>query len=75
MSHPFVFQVEDEVVVQAPEISQPVHYATDEEKLASSAIMNLADVQEEKGEPDGSKGPGKKYQPISDMFDMEGESV
>ncbi|KAF7668577.1 hypothetical protein LDENG_00002020 [Lucifuga dentata] len=64
-------QVEDEVVVQAPEISQRVHHATDEEKLASTGIINqTTDSQEDKGEPKCNKGAGK-IQPISDISVMD----
>lgn len=65
-------QGEDEVVVQTPEITQRVHHATDEEKLASTAIMGQAtDSQEEKGEPECNKAPVKK-QPIIDISAMDG---
>ncbi|XP_030275487.1 transforming acidic coiled-coil-containing protein 1 isoform X3 [Sparus aurata] len=56
-------QEEDEVVVQTPEITQRVHHATDEEKLASTGIMGqTSDGQEEIGEPECNKAPAKKQQ-------------
>ncbi|XP_073324868.1 transforming acidic coiled-coil-containing protein 1 [Pagrus major] len=56
-------QEEDEVVVQTPEITQRVHHATDEEKLASTGIMGqTSDSQEERGEPECIKAPAKKQQ-------------
>ncbi|KAM3620906.1 uncharacterized protein V6R79_003585 [Siganus canaliculatus] len=64
-------QGQDEVVVQTPEITQRVHHATDEEKLASTGIMGPAtDIQEERGEPECDKAPVKK-QPITDSSDPE----
>lgn len=64
-------QEEDEVVVQTPEITQRVHHATDEEKLASTAIMGQTmDSQEEKEEPECNKAPPKK-QPPSDISVMD----
>ncbi|TKS70887.1 Transforming acidic coiled-coil-containing protein 1 [Collichthys lucidus] len=65
-------QEEDEVVVQTPEITQRVHHATDEEKLASTGIMGqTTDSQEERGEPECNNRPVKK-QPISDILVMDG---
>ncbi|CAK6958232.1 transforming acidic coiled-coil-containing protein 1 [Scomber scombrus] len=65
-------QEEDEVVVQTPEITQRVHHATDEEKLASTGITGpTAETEEERGEPECNKTPGKK-QPISDTSFMDG---
>lgn len=65
-------QTEDEVVVQSPETTQPVHHATDEEKLASTGIAApTTDGQEEKGESECSKAPGKK-QPIGDISATDG---
>ncbi|XP_070699158.1 transforming acidic coiled-coil-containing protein 1-like isoform X2 [Pempheris klunzingeri] len=65
-------QEEDEVVVRTPEITQRVHHATDEEKLASTAIKGqTTDSQEERGEPECNKAPAKK-QPISDKSVMDG---
>ncbi|XP_036955811.1 transforming acidic coiled-coil-containing protein 1 isoform X4 [Acanthopagrus latus] len=56
-------QEEDEVVVQTPEITQRVHHATDEEKLASTGIMGqTSDSLEEIGEPECNKAPAKKQQ-------------
>ncbi|XP_049893412.1 transforming acidic coiled-coil-containing protein 1 isoform X3 [Epinephelus moara] len=64
-------QEEDEVVAQTPEITQQVHHATDEEKLASTGIMDLTtDSQEDKGEPECIKAPVKK-QPVNDVSVME----
>ncbi|XP_035517522.1 transforming acidic coiled-coil-containing protein 1 [Morone saxatilis] len=60
-------QEEDEVVAQTPEISERVHHATDEEKLASTGIMGqTTNNQEEKGEPECNKVPLKK-QPVNDI--------
>lgn len=49
-------------MVQTPEITQQVHYATDEEKLASTGIMGqkTIDSQEDKTEPECNKDPGEK---------------
>lgn len=66
-------QGEDEVVVQTPEITQRVHHATDEEKLASTGIMGqTTDSQEERGEPECHKAPVKR-QPINDISVMDGK--
>ncbi|XP_056886313.1 transforming acidic coiled-coil-containing protein 1 isoform X2 [Takifugu flavidus] len=51
-------QGEEEVVVHTPEISQRVHHATDEEKLASTGIMSLATDSPE--DPECTKAPGKQ---------------
>ncbi|XP_056156295.1 transforming acidic coiled-coil-containing protein 1 isoform X2 [Lampris incognitus] len=60
-------QEEDAVVVQAPEVSHRVRHATDEEKLASTAIMGpTAESQGERGDPECSRRLGKS-QPVSDM--------
>lgn len=65
-------QGEDEVAVQTPEITQQVHHATDEEKLASTGIMGQpTDTQEEREEPECNKAPAKK-QPVKDMSVMDG---
>lgn len=59
-------------MVQTTEITQRVHHATDEEKLASTGIMGpTADIQEERGESECNKAPGKK-QAISDTPVMDG---
>ena len=59
-------------MVQNPEITQRVHHATDEEKLASTGITGpAAETEEERGEPECNKAPGKK-QPISDTSVMDG---
>ncbi|XP_069366515.1 transforming acidic coiled-coil-containing protein 1 isoform X2 [Paralichthys olivaceus] len=64
-------QGEDEVVVQTPEITQRVHHATDEEKLASNGIMGeTTESQKEKGEPECNKAPVK--QPINETSVMDG---
>ncbi|XP_053723012.1 transforming acidic coiled-coil-containing protein 1-like isoform X2 [Synchiropus splendidus] len=58
-------QVEDNVVVQTPEITQQIHHATDEEKLASTGIMApTADYEEEKEETlkESLKSTGNKQQ-------------
>ncbi|XP_071351103.1 transforming acidic coiled-coil-containing protein 1 isoform X2 [Trachinotus anak] len=68
-------QEEDEVVIQTPEITQRVHHATDEEKLASTAIMGQAtDSQEERSEPECNKAPAKKH-PINDISVMDDPEV
>ncbi|XP_061689164.1 transforming acidic coiled-coil-containing protein 1 isoform X2 [Syngnathoides biaculeatus] len=56
-------QEEDEVVVHTPEISQRVHHATDEEKLASTGIMGQTtqDEHQQKEESECTK------EPIDDM--------
>lgn len=61
------------MIVQTPEISQQVHHATDEEKLASTGMMGQTeDSQDEDVEPKGNlTAPGKK-QPIKSMSDMKG---
>ncbi|XP_054877392.1 transforming acidic coiled-coil-containing protein 1-like isoform X2 [Poeciliopsis prolifica] len=60
-------QGEDEVVVQTPEITQRVHHATDEEKLASTGLIGqTADSQEEREEQECKKATVKK-QPSSDL--------
>lgn len=60
------------MVFQTPEITQRVHHATDEEKLASTGIMGqTTDSQEEKGEPECKKAHGKK-QPNNGMSVMDG---
>ncbi|KAM9859689.1 transforming acidic coiled-coil-containing protein 1 isoform 2-T2 [Aulostomus maculatus] len=65
-------QVEDEVVVQTPEMAQRVHHATDEEKLASTGIMALAvDSQEEKEETECKKA-SVKAQPDSPISVTDG---
>ncbi|XP_026163081.1 transforming acidic coiled-coil-containing protein 1 isoform X2 [Mastacembelus armatus] len=62
---------EEQVVSQTPEITQRVHHATDEEKLASNSIMGqTGDTQEERGEPECNKAPATK-QPISDISVMD----
>uniref|UniRef100_A0A3B5R1L9 Transforming, acidic coiled-coil containing protein 1 n=1 Tax=Xiphophorus maculatus TaxID=8083 RepID=A0A3B5R1L9_XIPMA len=60
-------QGEDEVLVQTPEITQRVHHATDEEKLASTGLIGqTADSQEEREEQECNKAAVKK-QPSSDL--------
>ncbi|KAM4741438.1 transforming acidic coiled-coil-containing protein 1 isoform 2-T2 [Anableps anableps] len=60
-------QGEDEVVVQTPEITQRVHHATDEEKLASTGLIGQAtDSLEEREEQECDKAAVKK-QPSSDI--------
>ncbi|XP_074521291.1 transforming acidic coiled-coil-containing protein 1 isoform X2 [Halichoeres trimaculatus] len=64
-------QEEDEVVVQTPEITQRVHHATDEEKLASTGIMgSTADIQDEKIEAECNKVPVKN-QPMVEKSIMD----
>lgn len=66
-------QDEDEVVVQTPEITQRVHHATDEEKLASTCMMGqTTDSQQEREEPECNKAPAKK-QLSSDPVIMDGK--
>lgn len=57
------------MVVHTPEISQRVHHATDEEKLASTGIMSLTNDSQEDSED--IKAPGKKQCPAS-ISDMNG---
>uniref|UniRef100_A0AAQ5ZNE3 Transforming acidic coiled-coil-containing protein C-terminal domain-containing protein n=1 Tax=Amphiprion ocellaris TaxID=80972 RepID=A0AAQ5ZNE3_AMPOC len=53
-------QDEDEVVVQTPQITQRVHHATDEEKLASTCMMGqTTDSREDRGEPECNKAPSQ----------------
>jgi hypothetical protein len=60
-------QEEDEVIVVAPDMTHRVHHATDEEKLASTAIMGqTADLQEDKADTQCSKGL-VTTQPSSDI--------
>ncbi|XP_031603712.1 transforming acidic coiled-coil-containing protein 1 isoform X1 [Oreochromis aureus] len=68
-------QDEDEVVVQTPEITQRVHHATDEEKLASTCMMGqTTDSQQEREEPECNKAPVKK-QLSSDRAIMDGSEM
>lgn len=64
-------QEEDEVVVQTPEITQQVQHATDEEKLASTAIMGQTSDSMEQKEPECSKLPAQ-IQPIKTAFSVNG---
>ncbi|XP_057701555.1 transforming acidic coiled-coil-containing protein 1 isoform X2 [Corythoichthys intestinalis] len=61
-------QEEEDVVVHAPEISQPVHHATDEEKLACTGIMGQMTQNEhqQKEDCENSKASHKK-QPSDDI--------
>lgn len=60
------------MVVHTPEITQRVHHATDEEKLASTSITGqLTDRQEDREELKCNKVPGKK-QPIGDKSVFDG---
>lgn len=67
-------QGEDEVVVQTPEITQRVHHATDEEKLASTGLIGAqtTDTQEEREEQECNKAAMKK-QPSSDVPVVDGK--
>ncbi|XP_029006084.1 transforming acidic coiled-coil-containing protein 1 isoform X1 [Betta splendens] len=56
-------QEEDEVVAQTPEITQRVHHATDEEKLASTSIMGQATDRQE----DRVETKSRKLQPVSEV--------
>ncbi|KAK2862387.1 hypothetical protein Q5P01_001920 [Channa striata] len=58
-------QEEDEVVVQTPEITQRVHHATDEEKLASTSIMGQT-TDDHTDKPECNTAPGGK-QSVSDI--------
>ncbi|XP_051931744.1 transforming acidic coiled-coil-containing protein 1-like isoform X2 [Hippocampus zosterae] len=60
---------ENEVVVTSPEISQRVHHATDEEKLASTGItgQTTQDEPQPKGESESEKTCGKK-QTLDDII-------
>lgn len=61
------------MVVQTPEITQRVHHATDEEKLASTCMMGqTTDSQQEREEPECQKAPAKK-QLSSDRAIMDGK--
>lgn len=61
------------MVVQTPEITQRVHHATDEEKLASTSIMGQpAERQEDRGEPKCNKAPAKK-QPVNEKPVLDGK--
>lgn len=66
-------QTQDEVIVQTPEITQQVHHATDEEKLASTGMIGpTGDSQDEDVEPKGSLTAPGKIQPIKSTSDMKG---
>lgn len=56
-------------MVHTPEISQRVHHATDEEKLASTGIINLTTNSKE--DPECTKALGKK-QSTADISDTDG---
>ncbi|RVE72569.1 hypothetical protein OJAV_G00039870 [Oryzias javanicus] len=65
-------QEEQEVVVQTPEITQRVHHATDEEKLASTCMIGQpAESQEEREEPKVNHAPMEK-QPSNDTPALDG---
>ncbi|KAM4588451.1 transforming acidic coiled-coil-containing protein 1 isoform 2-T2 [Odontesthes bonariensis] len=66
-------QDEEEVVVQTPEITQRVHHATDEEKLASTCIMGqtTTDSQEEREELECNKAPVKKQPSVIDVAEIK----
>lgn len=73
-SHRIPLQTQDEVIVQTPEITQQVHHATDEEKLASTGMIGqTGDSQDQEDvEPKANPpAPGKK-QPIKSTSDMKG---
>lgn len=61
------------MIVQTPEITQQVHHATDEEKLASTGMIGQSgDSQDEDVELKGNlTAPGKK-QPIKSTSDIKG---
>lgn len=60
---------EEEVGASTPEITQRVHHATDEEKLACTGMLGqTADIQEERGEPQCNKAPPKK-QTVDKLID------
>lgn len=69
-------QGEDEVVVQTPEITQRVHHATDEEKLASTGLIGAQTTggQEEREEQECNKAAMKK-QPSSDAPVVDGPEM
>ncbi|KAM4583073.1 transforming acidic coiled-coil-containing protein 1 isoform 1-T1 [Fundulus diaphanus] len=68
-------QGEDEVVVQTPEITQRVHHATDEEKLASTGMIGqTTDCREERGGQECCK-PATKKQPSSDVAVVDGPEM
>lgn len=61
------------MIVQTPEITQQVHHATDEEKLASTCMIGqTGDNQDEDVEPKGNLTvPGIK-QPVKSTSDIQG---
>lgn len=60
-------QDEDEVEVHTPEITQRVHHATDEEKLASTCTLSQTiNIPEEREEPECIKASANK-QPVSEI--------
>lgn len=59
-------------MVHTPEISQRVHHATDEEKLASTGIMSLATDSPE--DPECTKAPGKQQADTDGMFGLSDTS-
>lgn len=64
------FQGEDEVVAQTPEITQRVHHATDEEKLASTGMTGqTTDSQDGREELKCETKPVKK-QPSNEIPDV-----
>ncbi|XP_072238676.1 transforming acidic coiled-coil-containing protein 1 isoform X2 [Leuresthes tenuis] len=65
-------QDEEEVVVQTPEITQRVHHATDEEKLASTCVMGqTTDSLEEREELECKKAPVKKQPSVIDVAEIK----
>ncbi|XP_068450178.1 transforming acidic coiled-coil-containing protein 1 isoform X2 [Clinocottus analis] len=65
-------QEEDEVEVHTPEITQRVHHATDEEKLASTGMKGQpAESQEDRGEPECHRAPAKKH-PTQEVSFIDG---
>ncbi|KAM6927541.1 transforming acidic coiled-coil-containing protein 1 [Xenentodon cancila] len=68
-------QDEDEGEVHTPEITQRVHHATDEEKLASTCMMGqTADDREEREEPECEKAPPKQ-QPSNNISAVDGPDI
>ncbi|XP_061583752.1 transforming acidic coiled-coil-containing protein 1 isoform X2 [Cololabis saira] len=68
-------QGEDEGEVPTPEITQRVHHATDEEKLASTCMVGqTTDDQDEGEEPECEKAPPKQ-QPSNDISVVDSPDI
>ncbi|MEQ2187270.1 hypothetical protein GOODEAATRI_002936 [Goodea atripinnis] len=62
---------EDEVVAQTPEITQRVHHATDEEKLASTGMIGQTTESQVEREGQECNKPAVKKQPSIPAVDVE----